>query len=101
MTERDDGRRKAENPRARWYRAGPTVWSPSTVAAARTEDRHIEGEMEAIVAALREHGPLGARELRRLTEARFWGPGRFGTALARARREGRVRRTGPRRYAAV
>ena len=78
-----------------------SVWSPAPFAAARSEDRHIEGEVEAIVRALKEHGPLGARELRRIVESRFWGPGRFGTALSRARRTGRVRRDGLRRYAAV
>jgi hypothetical protein len=36
-----------------------------------------------------------------LTEARFWGPGRFGVALSRARREGRVKRDGLRRFSAV
>jgi hypothetical protein len=71
-----------------------SVWSPGPLAAVQAEDRHIEREMDAVVAALREHGPLGARELRRVTDARFWGPGRFGAALGRARREGRVRRDG-------
>jgi hypothetical protein len=57
--------------------------------------------MDTIVAALCEHGPLGARELRRVTDAQFWVPGRFGAALGRARREGWVRRDGLRRFSAV
>jgi hypothetical protein len=71
------------------------------MAGPRGEDRDIAREMDTIVAVLKEHGPLGTRELRRLTESRFWGPGRFGAALAEARRAGRVRRERPRRWAAV
>jgi len=76
--------------------SGPRIYTPRP-----REDPLAEREIEAIVAVLREHGPLGVRELRARTEARFWGPGRFGAALARARRTGRVRRVGVRRYAAV
>jgi hypothetical protein len=61
MTDREQRRR----------RASPSVWSPAPMAAPRSEDRHIEGEVEAIVQALREHGPLGVRELRRRVESRF------------------------------
>jgi hypothetical protein len=71
-----------------------SVWLPGPLAAVQGEDRHIEREMDTIVAALCEHGPLGARELRRVTDARFWGPGRFGAALRRARREGGSGATG-------
>jgi hypothetical protein len=51
-------------------------------------------KVEAIVSALRRRGPLGPRELSRQVQARLWGPGRFRTALARAQREGLVRRSG-------
>jgi hypothetical protein len=57
--------------------------------------------VEAIVSALRRHGPLGPRELSRQVQARLWGPGRFGAALARAQREGLVRRSGRRTYVAT
>jgi hypothetical protein len=43
-----------------------------------------ERETAAIVAALRESGPLSTNELRRRAEARLWAPGRFGPALRRA-----------------
>lgn len=78
-----------------------SVWSPAPLAGPRSADTHVEAEVEAIVRALKEHGPLGVRELRRIVQSRFWGPGRFGPALARARRDGRIRREGRRRYAAV
>ncbi len=60
-----------------------------------------EREAEAIVAVLRREGPLDARTLRARVEARLWGPGRFGPALRRAVRDGRVRRVGRRTWAAV
>ena len=50
---------------------------------------------------LRREGPLDSRTLRARVEARFWGPGRFGPALRRAVRDGRVRRVGRRTWAAV
>jgi hypothetical protein len=67
----------------------------------RREDAWSQAEVDTLVRILREQGPLDARDLRRLAEARGWGPGRFGWALSRARRAGRVRRTGGRRYAAA
>ena len=39
--------------------------------------------------------------LARPVEARLWGPGRFGPALRRVVRDGRVRRVGRRTWAAV
>jgi hypothetical protein len=64
----------------------------------RREDAWIEAEVAAIERVLRERGTLDVRELRAATESRFWGPGRFAAALDRARRTGRVRREGRRRY---
>ena len=46
-------------------------------------------------------GPLDARTLRARVGARLWGPGRFGPALRRVVRDGRVRRVGRRTWAAV
>ena len=60
-----------------------------------------EREADAIVAVLRREGPLDGRTLRARVEARLWGPGRFGPALRRAMRDGRVRRVGRRTWAAV
>ena len=78
------------------------VWSPGPLAFGGTEpDGLAEREAEAIVAVLRREGPLDARTLRARVGARLWGPGRFGPALRRAVRDGRVRRVGRRTWAAV
>ena len=61
-----------------------------------------EREADAIVAVLRREGPLDGRTLRAPVSRRgLWGPGRFGPALRRAVRDGRVRRVGRRTWAAV
>jgi hypothetical protein len=60
------------------------------------EDRDIEREVGELVSALRVKGPMNRKELRRAVESRFWGPGRFGSALWLAQRRGLVRRDGGR-----
>ena len=78
------------------------VWSPGPLALSGVEPAGLaEREAEAIVAVLRREGPLDAGTLRARVEARLWGPGRFGPALRRAIRDGRVRRVGRRPGAAV
>jgi hypothetical protein len=77
------------------------VWSPRPMSGA-TKDLSATEEREtaAIVAVLREGGPLSTNQLRERAEARLWGPGRFGPALRRAVASGAVRRVGRRRWAA-
>jgi hypothetical protein len=78
------------------------VWSPGPLALSGVEPAGLaEREADEIVAVLRREGPLDARTLRARVEARLWGPGRFGPALRRALRDGRVRRVGRRTWAAV
>ena len=78
------------------------VWSPGPLALSGVEQAGLAArETDAIVAVLRREGPLDARTLRARVEARLWGPGRFGPALRRAMRDGRVRRVGRRTWAAV
>ena len=78
------------------------VWSPRPLAISGTDPVGLaEREADAIVSVLRREGPLDARTLRTRVEARLWGPGRFGPALRRAVRDGRVRRVGRRTWAAV
>ena len=73
------------------------IWSPGPLASGAVEPAGLaERETEAIVTVLRREGPLDARTLRARVEARLWGPGRFGPALRRAVRDGRVRRVGRR-----
>jgi hypothetical protein len=78
------------------------VWSPRPLAISGTEPAGLaEREDEAIVGVLRREGPLDTRTLRARVGARLWGPGRFGPALRRVLRDGRVRRVGRRTWAAI
>jgi hypothetical protein len=88
-------RRRPPDPDAR-PRGPRSAWAPFSVTSADTEDRDIDRELTAILAALREHGPMNRRDLRRAVESRFWGPGRFGDVLWLAQRRGLVRREGKR-----
>lgn len=92
-------RRRQPDPEAR-PRGQRSAWAPFSVASPESENRDIDRELTEIVGALREHGPMNRRDLRRAVEARFWGPGRFGDALWLARRRGLVRREGNRLSAA-
>jgi MFS family permease len=91
--ERDRGGRRR-------YRPGPSTsagfYSPGMIGTAYSSrertDQVVDREVERIVAALEEHGPMTRRELAARVGARRWGPGRFGTALRAAQTEGRVRR---------
>ena len=78
-------------PRTRRY-----GWAPAMVTSELGEDRDIEREVGEIVTALRDHGPMSRRDLRRAVESRFWGPGRFSDALWLAQRRGMVQRSGGR-----
>jgi hypothetical protein len=92
-------RRRPPDPKAT-PRTQRSSWAPFSVSSSREEDRDIEREVGELVAALREHGPMRRRDLRRTVEARFWGPGRFGSALWLAQRRGLVTRQGNRLAAA-
>jgi hypothetical protein len=76
-------------------------WAPATVSSVRAEDRDVEQEVDAIVAVLRDQGPMSARRLRLAVDSRLWGPGRFRSALNLARRRGLIRREGGKLTAAV
>ena len=56
------------------------------------DDEELDREIEMIERALREHGQIDRGELERAIGARFWGPGRFRTALREAVDEGRAER---------
>jgi hypothetical protein len=72
------------------------VSDPSAEASAG-----IEREVEIIDRALQEHGSANRRELRRRVGARYWGPGRFQSALREAVSEGRAKRIRGGEYAPV
>lgn len=93
MTPRRSRRPPDPNAHPRRQRYG---WAPAMVTSELGEDRDIERELDEIVSALRDHGPMSRRDLRRAVESRLWGPGRFGNALWLAQRRGMVRRSGGR-----
>ena len=99
MSGRRFSRRRPPDPDAK-PRLGRSSWAPATLSSTPGEDVDIEREVTELVAALREHGPMRRRDLRRAAEARFWGPGRFGSALWLAQRRGLVTRQGNRLAAA-
>jgi MFS family permease len=73
--------------------------SPGMAVSAPVAAVGLEREVEAISRVLADRdGGVDRRELARLVGARFWGPGRFGSALHLAVREGRVRRISRTRY---
>ena len=56
------------------------------------DERALDREIDAIAQALAEQGPTRRDELARIVGARYWGPGRFPTAVREAVSEGRARR---------
>ncbi|GAA3223762.1 hypothetical protein GCM10017691_11090 [Pseudonocardia petroleophila] len=64
----------------------------------RAEHEALDREVDVLARALAEHGPADRKELARIVGARYWGPGRFGSALGTAVEEGRVRRLTRRSY---
>jgi hypothetical protein len=80
--------------------SGRRIWAPRP-GMTRAPSPDLDDEAEELVRILREQGPLDGSALRRLSGARYWGPGVFAAALAHARAQGRVRRTGFRTYDAV
>jgi uncharacterized protein YcaQ len=91
---RSRGLRRHREPNPSYYRGSARAWSPSPMAAPSRPDSYLDAEIDEIVAALREDGPLRRSELRERLRARHWGPGRFTRALLIATRRGRVRRVG-------
>jgi MFS family permease len=73
--------------------------SPGMAVSAPLAPIGLDREVEAIWRVVAERdGAVERRELARMVGARFWGPGRFGSALHAAVREGRVRRISRTRY---
>lgn len=86
--------RRAEQSRSRRYRPGPgrTMYAPWMLTSTRDaeSDDVLDREVEAIAAAVAEHGDVRTDALSRALRARHWGPGRFRAALREAIAEGRV-----------
>jgi hypothetical protein len=101
--------RRHADDRTRRLRPGPgyggTFYSPGMLGTAgatgrqrNAGDRALDHELELIAQILAEHGDLARDELARQLGARRWGPGRYGSALRTAVREGRVERGPGRTY---
>ncbi len=97
-------RRRTAGAQARRLRPGPgrSMYAPwmSASMPTGTHDDVLDREIETIVAAVTELGPVDIARLRRTTGSGAWGPGRFRSALRAAVDEGRVvrlpgRRVGP------
>jgi MFS family permease len=97
-------RRRAADAQLHPLRPGPgrsmyAPWMSASMPTGEQEDV-LDREIETIVAAVNELGPVDAVRLQRSIGARAWGPGRFRRALREAIGEGRVvthpgRRFGP------
>lgn len=103
----DDERRRAERIRERSrrltareragirrYRPGPgsVMYAPRMAGSAAPDtSAALDREIEMIEATVRAHGEIDRAYLAQLVGARYWGPGRFRTALRQAIAEGRVR----------
>jgi len=69
---------------------GRSMWSPSPFRTSRAAtDMYGDREVASLVEALADR-ELSRQALADAVGARRWGPGRFGTALARAERSGQV-----------
>jgi hypothetical protein len=94
--------RPAPSRRGR-YRPGPSTrggYSPGMPVSSQDERPAPSREVERILAALEEHGTMDRTELARAVGARFWGPGRFASALGDAVTSGRAHRVGRHSFAA-
>jgi MFS family permease len=89
----------------RRWRPGPgaILYSPGMIGTASrsmpVSDLDLDREIDSIARALDERGATSRDELARAVGARYWGPGRFRTALREAVDEGRARRLSRTTYA--
>ena len=73
-------------------------WAPQASFSAHV-DPDLREEIDAIIGALQNAGPLDRDALKQQVNARRWGPGCFAKALSEAIDVGLVRRVGRRRFA--
>jgi MFS family permease len=93
---RTEARGQRERAGRRRYRPGPGRLGASrglTPSAGEVDSgADLDREIEIIGRALEDHGSANRRELARRVGARYWGPGRFRSALREAIAEGTVKR---------
>ncbi len=95
-------RRREPAQGLRRLRPGPGrfSYSPMPVPGYHGEEgADLDREIEAISQALDEHGEMSRAELAGAVGARYWGPGRFRSALREALSEDAARRVSRSRYA--
>jgi hypothetical protein len=96
-------REQRERAGRRRYRPGPGRLGASrglTISIGEPEQgADLDREIAIIGRALEDHGSANRRELARRVGARYWGPGRFRSALREAVAEGAVRRLSGGEYA--
>ncbi len=88
-------RRDRDRHGIRRFRPGPgrSMYSPLATPRTRFDDAaDRDREIETITRALEERGEMTREELGQAVGARYWGPGRFRTALREAVDEGAARR---------
>jgi MFS family permease len=99
IRERTASRRRREQNGGRRFRPGPgtTFYSPGMLGTAGTSSRYaaigeeeLDREIEALVRELAALGQTDRDDLAERIGARYWGPGRFRTALNEAVAEGRA-----------
>ncbi len=93
---RAEARERRERTGRRRYRPGPGHLGGSrglTPSAGEVDsEADLDREIAIIGRALEDHGSANRRELARRVGARYWGPGRFRSALREAVAEGAVKR---------
>ena len=93
---RIEARERRERAGRRRYRPGPGRLGASrglTPSASEVDSgADLDREIAIIGRALEDHGSANRRELARRVGARYWGPGRFRSALREAVAEGSVKR---------
>src|SRR5436190_1697247 len=97
IRQRIERRRQRERTGIRRYRPGYGSVSGSPgyrVSEPVDTDEDLGREIGIISRALDENGPANRQTLERLVGGRYWGPGRFRTALREAVGDGDIRRTG-------
>jgi MFS family permease len=102
---RGEARERRERAGRRRYRPGPGRLGASrglTPSAGEIDsEADLDREIGIIERALEDRGSANRRELARRVGARYWGPGRFRSALREALGEGTVKRLRGGEYAAA
>jgi len=82
-------------------RTGGAAWAPlPQFSNYPRSNPYLAHEVDTIVDQLRDKGPQSVLELSWAIGARYWGPGRFRTAIRSGLASGQIRRVGRDRYAA-